>query len=90
MTVERIQIPAIRYVDERGTTCHLIPLRDPDDGTWWILDEAGVGVARDAASVREFADEWDSDPEKQPDEDEPIAAKRALADLLDELERGAA
>lgn len=84
MTVERTSLPAVRYVDERGFYRTMVPMLDPNDGSWWLLSEDGASVYDDAEHIRSFADEWDNDPHFA-DEDETIAAYRAVADIIDEL-----
>jgi hypothetical protein len=65
-----------------------IPLRDPDDGSWWTLSADGVSYWEGPEAIRAHAAGL---VEEGIDDAEPgiAAGYRALADLIDRLERDA-
>jgi hypothetical protein len=83
MSVERVTVPAVRFVDETGRSRTMVPLLD-EDGAWFVLDEAGVSYYSDAQQVRDFAQILRDDVAADPDlaMGETIAAYEALADLI--------
>lgn len=90
---ERVPLTGVRYIDSLGQVRHMVPLRDPSDGTWYVLDEDGLNVWEGADAIRVHADQLEAEVVAYDratggmtilEVVDTIAAYRILADLIEE------